>query len=370
MLFKDIIGQEELKRHLLRTASAGRISHAQLFLGPEGSGSLPLALAYAQYINCLNRLDHDSCGECASCRKYNKLIHPDLHFSFPFFSSSPTDHAALFLDQWRTAFLKNPYLNIDSWRAMLDGGNKQANINIAECHQIIQKLSLKAFEAKFKVLIMWLPEFMDRSGNALLKLIEEPPENTLFLLVTQNQEKILTTIVSRTQLVKVNPVNKASLAKMLVDQHRLTDERAMQIAYISNGNVQAALMLIGDDENNYFDLLVRWFRMCFGAKMLDLINLVEHEIAKLGRENQKSFLHYALNIMREVILFKEGATGLIHVPAAELSFIEKFSPLHETKQLERCVRLFEKTSYYIERNANPKILFLDVSLQMISLFKR
>src|SRR5690606_5589526 len=182
------------KAHLRQTVSDNRVSHAQLFLGPEGSGSLALAVAYAQYINCENKSIDDSCGRCTSCRKYQKLIHPDLHFSYPFFASGEKDIATNYLEEWRKAFLNNPYMSLDHWRHQLDAGNKQANINIAEAHDIIKKLSLKAFEAEYKVLIMWLPEYLHTQGNALLKLIEEPPAKTLFLLVAENQDKILNTI--------------------------------------------------------------------------------------------------------------------------------------------------------------------------------
>ncbi len=370
MLFRELVGQESAKNHLVRSARAGRVSHAQLFLGAEGSGALPLALAYAQYLNCEQPLEEDSCGECPSCRKYNKLIHPDLHFSYPFFSSSASDHAGLFLESWRKAFLDNPYLNLDIWRNYLEAGNKQANINIAECHHIIRKLSLKSFEGRYKVLIMWLPEFLDKSGNALLKLIEEPPERTLFLLVAENQDRLLTTLLSRTQLVKVNTPDLESVAAYLIRRNDVDEEKARQLAYLSEGNVNIALQLLQEGGSNYFDLLVRWLRLSFSHRILELMDLIDDELAKLGRENQKSFLHYALKVMREVVLFKEGASSLIHVPDAEMAFVKNFSPLYSVQKLAYCAQLFEKASYFIERNANPKILFLDVSLQLVTLFKR
>ena len=174
MQFRDIVGQAAVKQRLIETVRSGRVSHAQLFLGPEGSGSLALALAYAQYISCENPGADDSCGECASCRKYSKLIHPDLHFSYPFFAKHKEDTAQSFIAEWREAFLNNPYLDLEAWRNSLDAENKQANINIAECHQILQKLSLKPFEGEYKILIMWLPEYLDKEGNTLLKIIEEP----------------------------------------------------------------------------------------------------------------------------------------------------------------------------------------------------
>ena len=200
MQFKQIVGQDAIKQRLITSVKENRVSHAQLFLGPGGSGSLPLAVAYAQYLSCENKLEEDSCGECSSCRKYQKLMHPDLHFSYPFFAKHKEDTAITFIEQWREAFTTNPYLSLDTWRDYLDAENKQANINIAECHQIIKKLSFKPFESAYKILILWLPEYLDKEGNALLKIIEEPQPNTLFILVAQNQDQILNTILSRTQI--------------------------------------------------------------------------------------------------------------------------------------------------------------------------
>jgi len=369
MLFREICGQDTVKRHLLNTVQENRVSHAQLFLGPEGSGSLPLAVAYAQYLNCENRQPTDSCGECASCRKYNKLIHPDLHLSYPFFAKHKEDTAATYAEAWRKAFLSNPYMGIGYWRDQLDAENKQANINIAEAHHIIKKLSLKAFEAKYKVLIMWLPEYLDTQGNALLKLIEEPPENTLFLLVAENPDKILNTIISRTQLVKINRLDNASVGRYLADIHGLNERRANEIAFISNGNLQHAINLLGEDNNGYFDLMVRWLRYCVMDAGADIVKVCEEELSKLGRENQKSFLLYAMNMMRQAVLFKADMLQLIHLPGAELDFVQKFGGRYQLEQVEETVRLLDEAHYHIERNANPKILFLDLSLQLVLIFK-
>ncbi|MGV3763494.1 DNA polymerase III subunit [Parapedobacter sp.] len=369
MLFKEIGGQETVKRHLLNTVKESRVSHAQLFLGPEGSGSLPLAVAYAQYLNCENRQPTDSCGECASCRKYNKLIHPDLHLSYPFFAKHKEDTAATFAEVWRKAFLNNPYMGMGYWRDQLEAENKQANINIAEAHHIIKKLSLKAFEARYKVLIMWLPEYLETQGNALLKLIEEPPENTLFILVAENADKILNTIISRTQLVKINRLDNASVSRYLVDRHGVSEYQANEIAFISNGNLQQAINLLGEDNKGYFDLMVRWLRYCVMDAGADIIRTCEDELSKLGRENQKSFLLYAINMMRQAVLFKADMLQMIHLPAAELDFVQKFGQRYQLEQVEETVRLLEEAHYHIERNANPKILFLDLSLQLVLIFK-
>src|SRR5476651_2423071 len=248
MQFSTIIGQHDIKQRLINTVSDNRVSHAQLFLGPEGSGSLALAVAYAQYLSCEDKLPDDSCGVCSSCRKYQKLVHPDLHFSFPSFGTAK-ETASDFIEEWRRAFLENPALSLDIWRSYLDAGNKQANINIADCHQIIKRLSLKPFESAYKVLILWLPEFLDKQGNSLLKIIEEPQPNTLFLLVAQNQDQILSTILSRTQLIKIPALGYEDIKEHLITHHHQTEHAAAEIAYLSNGNLTDALVMLQQENN-------------------------------------------------------------------------------------------------------------------------
>ncbi len=370
MQFKEIVGHQSIKNHLINSVKNNRVSHAQLFLGPEGSGSLALALAYAQYINCEDRQEEDSCGHCASCRKYEKLIHPDLHFSYPFFAKGKEETATTYMDEWRKAFLTNPYLGLNYWREQLDSGNKQANINIAEAHDIIKKLSLKSFEAEYKVLIMWLPEYLDTQGNALLKLIEEPPAKTLFLLVAENQDKIINTVISRTQLVKINKLHHDEMNSYLIDERKLEPKRAKEISFIADGNIQEALNLIHQHgENETFSILVQWLRFIVTDNGKELIGLTEDKLSKLGRENQKSFLLYAINMMRQIILMQQGLRNLVFLQEEEFAFVEKFSGLFQFEQLEEAINILEKTHYGIERNGNAKILFLDLSLQLVLLFK-
>ncbi|QBQ39639.1 DNA polymerase III subunit delta' [Sphingobacterium psychroaquaticum] len=369
MHFKEIIGHQQVKDHLLQTVQDNRVSHAQLFLGPEGSGSLALALAYAQYINCENPSPTDSCGQCSACLKYQKLIHPDLHFSYPFFASGEKDVATVYVEEWRKAFLENPYLGLTNWRNQLDAGNKQANINIAEAHDIIKKLSLKSFEAEYKVLIMWLPEYLDVQGNALLKLIEEPPAKTLFLLVAENQDKILNTIISRTQLVKIFKLGHQDVKSFLIADKGLSEERAHEIAFIADGNIQTAIDLLEEDTNPYFNLLINWLRFVVTDAGLQLIRTSEEDLSKLGRENQKNFLIYAINMLRQIVLLQQGLHDLVLIQGQELDFVKKFSDNFQLEQLEAAIELLEKTHYKVERNANPKILFLDLSLQLVLIFK-
>ena len=365
MQFKEIVGQDAVKQRLLNTFRENRVSHAQLFLGPEGSGSLALAVAYAQYLSCEDKQSDDSCGVCSSCRKYQKLLHPDLHFSYPFFAKHKDDNALTFIEQWREAFLANPYLNLDTWRGYLEAENKQANINIAECHQIIKKLSLKPFESAYKILILWLPEYLDKEGNALLKIIEEPQPNTLFLLVAENQDQILNTILSRTQLVKIPALGFDDIKQYLIKNGQPV-QTAEEAAYLSNGNLTEALAMLQQDSNGYHATFVQWLRLCFSNKGLELIKLVDL-LAKLGRENQKNFLRYGISFLRECCLILAGGEELVHLPQQELDTARKMSTVMNNTQIEAISAELEKVHYHVERNGNPKILFLDVSLQIVKI---
>jgi DNA polymerase-3 subunit delta' len=369
MQFKEIIGQEKIKKQLVQTVAENRISHAQLFLSPAGSGALPLAIAYAQYINCLDKGVDDSCGVCSSCRKYERLIHPDLHFSYPFFTSTSVKVAVDVLDEWRTMVLNDPYFDMDIWRSKQDAANKQANINIAECHDIIKKLSYKAFEADTKVLIMWLPEYLDKAGNALLKLIEEPPENTLFILISQNQEQILTTILSRTQIVKIPKLTITEVSSYLENNFGLGENQAGEYSFLADGNLIEAKALANDKQADSSGIFTTWLRNGYSNKVPDLMEFTE-EAAKWGRENQKNFLRYGINYLRECCLIISGAEVLVKLPPLAFETAKKLSAHVLTLPMaEAIIAELEKAHYHIERNANPKILFLDVSLQLVKIIR-
>jgi len=364
MQFKHIIGQEAVKERLINTVKENRVSHAQLFLGPEGSGSLALAVAYAQYVSCEDKQPDDSCGICASCRKYQKLAHPDLHFSYPFFAKDKNDTALTFIEQWREALLANPYLSLDIWRSYLDAENKQANINIAECHQIIKKLSLKPFESIYKVIILWLPEYLDKEGNSLLKIIEEPQPNTLFLLVAQSQDQILNTILSRTQLVKIPALTYDDIKQELMENRHQTELSASEIAYLSNGNMTEALAMLNEETKSFHSLFVQWLRLCYSNKGLEIMPFVE-QVSKLGRENQKNFLKYGISFIRECCLIMSGADSLVHLLPGELDTAQKMTKVMNIASAQAISEELDTAHYHVERNANPKILFLDVSLQIV-----
>ena len=366
MQFKGIVGQQAVKQRLLNTVKENRVSHAQLFLGPEGSGSLALAVAYAQYLSCEDKQADDSCGVCSSCRKYEKYVHPDLHFSYPFFASDKNDTALSFIEQWREALLAHPYLSLDTWRGYLEAENKQANINIAECHQIIKKLSLKPFESAYKILILWLPEYLDKEGNTLLKIIEEPQPNTVFLLVAQNQDQILNTILSRTQLVKIPALTFQDVRNNLINEKGQPSQTAEEAAYLSNGNMAEALNMLQHETKSYHEAFLDWLRKCYSNKGLEMMKFVE-ALAKYGREGQKNFIRYGISYIREICLILSGAESLVHLPAAEKETAKKMAGVMSLDMAEAIDEVLEKAHYAVERNANPKILFLDVSLQIIKI---
>ncbi|RZK46163.1 MAG: hypothetical protein EOO87_24005, partial [Pedobacter sp.] len=329
----------------------------------------PLAIAYAQFINCSNKLANDSCGECSSCRKYEKYIHPDLHFSYPFFASASVKIATDVLGEWREMLSEDAYFDLDIWRSKLSADNKQANINIGECHDIIKKLSYKAFEAETKVLIMWLPEFLDKEGNALLKIIEEPPANTLFILVAQNQEQILSTILSRTQIVKIPKLSDEKIEDYLIHKASLSENQATEYSFLADGNLIAAKTLLKDTPNNNAGHFAEWLRMGFSNKVPAMIDFTE-DMAKWGRENQKNFLRYGINFLRECSLIISGADDLVKLPHQTLEVAKKLSQHVLTlPMVEALINELEQAHYHIERNANPKILFLDVSLQIVKIIK-
>jgi DNA polymerase-3 subunit delta' len=366
MQFKEIVGQQAVKQRLLNTVKENRVSHAQLFLGPEGSGSLALAVAYAQYLSCEDKQADDSCGVCSSCRKYEKYVHPDLHFSYPFFASDKNDTALSFIEQWREALLAHPYLSLDTWRGYLEAENKQANINIAECHQIIKKLSLKPFESAYKILILWLPEYLDKEGNTLLKIIEEPQPNTVFLLVAQNQDQILNTILSRTQLVKIPALGYNDVKAFLITEKEQPSQTAEEVAYLSSGNMAEALNMLQHETKSYHEAFLDWLRKCYSNKGLEMMKFVE-ALAKYGREGQKNFIRYGISYIREICLMLSGADNLVHLPAAEKETAKKMAGVMTLDMAEAIGEVLEKAHYAVERNANPKILFLDVSLQIIKI---
>ena len=364
MRFKEVIGQQKLKSDLIRAVLADKISHAQLFLGPEGSGSLALALAYAQYISCLDKQADDSCGKCSACTKYQKLIHPDLHFSYPFITKGSAETAVNYIKEWRNAIAENPFMGIEQWMEYLDAENKQPNINIAECHAIIQKLVLKSFEAEYKIILIWLPEYLGAAGNSLLKLIEEPPAKTLFILIAQNYEQILATILSRTQLVKIPKLADEELKAYLID-NGCPQEKAGRIAYLADGNIAAAQQLLAEDDDDLESLFIQWFRLCYGRKGVEINDWIEQVAnARFGRENQKSLLRFGLQVVRDCLMVNLDQTSIVKFESKHFE-LAKLANTINYENAPLIIKGFEQAIYHIERNANPKIMFLDLSIQMM-----
>ena len=377
MRFKDVIGQHALKEKLIQSVQEGRVSHAQLFWGIEGSGALPMALAYAQYLCCTQRLQDDSCGVCPACNKIQKLIHPDLHFAIPVNTTKEvtsdkkpvTEH---FLGQWREALLENPYITEQGWYEMLGMENKQGNISVQEATRIIERLNFKPYESEYKVMIIWLPERMNAAAaNRLLKLIEEPPTNTLFLLVSVFPDRIIKTILSRAMPVRVPPIDERSLAESLMLYRNLDEALALKMARLANGNYSEALRLAEneDEKTDYFEWFCQLMRSAFIADGLALMDWA-NEIASIGREQQKNFLLYAERLMRESLMLHYDIEKVVYLTKEEESFALKFSPFVHEKNVGEIYRQFNLAMAHIGQNGNAKIIFTDLAITMPRLLAR
>lgn len=372
MIFSDIPGLQSVKQKLNRSIESGKIAHAQLFAGPRGSANLSLALAYAALLNCTNRKEGDACGECPSCRKIHKSIHPDLHFVFPVCSAKNKTGKEVvsdtFIADWRNFISKNPYGGPVEWSEAFGGENKQLNISREESRNILKKLSLKSFEGEYKVMIIWLAEYMHPSAaNALLKLLEEPPEKTVFLLVTYDHEQIISTILSRVQLLKIRPFNKEEISNYLIEKHELNSERAIQIANMASGDLTQAIRLINEVEDDTQKLFQEWMRICFTNNKPLMVEGAEN-FSKATKINQKGLFQYGMSILRESLLIQNGVESS-HVTDSEKQFVRNFSKTLDLSKLEKIYNDLNTAYYHLERNGNTKIIYLDTSLQITSTFK-
>lgn len=348
-------------------ASSDRLPHALLLLGPQGCGKKTVALALAQYILCEDRSGGEACGKCHNCVKAGKNIHPDIHFSFPAIGANATSDQ--FINQWRSALDENPYFDVNDWLQRIGADNKQGNIPKEECVNIIRKLSLKTFEGNFKILIMWLPEYLGKEGNRLLKMIEEPPEKTIFILLAENQELILNTILSRCQIVQLNPLSDEAIVEGLVQRSITGKEAAEGIAHLADGNFNEALRLAADRENDNAALLLDWLRKCYKGNGIEMVQWAE-AIAEIGRENQKQFLRYGLHFFREYLILLLTENEAVRLQPKELETARNLTKVISFDQVDSIVRLFTDCAYFVERNANPKVLFLDTSIKMHRIIKR
>jgi DNA polymerase-3 subunit delta' len=394
MQFQSIIGQKETKEQLVQMVQHNRLSHALLFLGKEGSGALQIALAFAQYIVCqssaVNRQSsikepslfgepepaptnneqrttiNDSCGQCPACKKANDLIHPDIHFSYPVITKKPGEKpiSSDFIKKWREFIVQNPYGNVYDWLQFIGAENKQGNITANECNDIIRKLNLKSFESEYKILIMWMPEFLGKEGNKLLKLIEEPPPNTLFILVAENEDLVLPTILSRTQLVKIPLLTNMEVEAALELSQGVKIEKAQQIAAVAEGNYREALQLLQHAEDDWQAMLREWLNAIIKTGPVAQVKWID-ETAKMGREKQKQFLKYFIHLLEEAVRLRVIAPANGQPTTTdETDFALRLNKLCDLGQQEAIITELDRASYYIERNANAKMLFHALSIRL------
>lgn len=381
MQFAQVAGQTHLKNSLIEAVKEGRIPHTQLFAGAEGYGTFALALAYAQFVSCTNRqyyegrketeLMGDSCGKCPSCLKYSKLVHPDLHFVFPNTTTKKIDknnESSLFMEQFREFVLENDgYIDINSWLEYLKVDNKQGEINVRDAVSIVRDLTMTTYESLYKTMIIWCADRLRHDvAPKLLKILEEPYEGTLFLLITENTEAILPTILSRTQLVKILPIEDTAIEHYLIDTKHFDQQKAATIATNTDGNLIKALQYDAETNKEFTELFIKWIRIAFQyrSKASDLSVLVE-QIAKMGRETQKNFISHVSELFRECLMCNMGMQikgGLFRDENTE--FRNKFSKFVNTDNISGITHLLEQTRYHVSRNANSKILFFDLSLHL------
>lgn len=369
MLFKDVIGQAAIKQRLIQEVNEGRIPHAQLICGPEGVGKLPLALAYARYICCTNRTETDSCGICPSCVKLNKLVHPDVHFVFPVVKAARSDD---YIVEWRRMVLNNPYFTINHWLNEIAAENAQAIIYTKESDEITKKLSLKSSEGGYKITLLWLPEKMQLAcANKLLKLLEEPPQKTLFLLISEAPEMILPTILSRAQRFNVRQIEETSIAEALQTKYGIEQTQSLTLAHLANGNFIKALETIHLNEETqlFFDLFVNLMRLSYQRKIREM-KLWSEQVAAMGRERQKNFLSYCQRMTRENFVFNLQQKELSYMTLDEQHFATRFSPFVNERNVMGIMDELTGAQQHIEQNVNAKMVLFDFSLKMIVLLKQ
>lgn len=374
MYFKDIIGQEDIKKRLIHSAETGVVPHAQLFTEQGGAGAFPLALAYARYLNCTDRTERDSCGHCPSCLKYNELAHPDLHFVFPIVAKKEKKKEVCddYLTEWRSFLKDRPYFDLDAWLDYIDAGNSQALIYSKESDEIIRKLSLKIYEATYRILLVWLPEKLHPTcANKLLKIIEEPPQNTVILMVSEQPDLVLGTILSRAQRINVRGIQAGDMAAAMAARFHLTAEDAKHVAHLANGNYLKAIEAISVGEENRFYLeqfkgMMRnsWARNVRGMKeMADIL-------ASIGRERQKNFLAYCQHLIRENFIYRFQSPELNYMNIEESSFAVKFSPFINERNVIDIMDELAKAEIHVAQNVNAKMVFFDLALRLTVLIKK
>lgn len=381
MQFSEILGQEYIKSHLTKSASSGRIPHAQLFVGPEGSGTLPMAIAYAQYILCNNSGNENEGGNESCNLKFDNISHPDLHFIYPTVTtdSVKTKPKSIdFLTEWRTFIQENAYGGLFDWYRTLGVQNKQGEIRVEDAESILKSLALKSYEGGYKVIIIWMADKMNiASSNKLLKLLEEPTDKTLFILISENEEDIIQTIRSRCQVLHFNGLNENVIAQALVTKENIDPRTAKKVAHQAQGNFNKAMHLLHEDgeELPFEEWFVLWVRAAFRAKgnaaaINDLIQWSE-QIATLGRETQKKFLQFCIDMFRQALLLNYQTTSLVYMePKVEKFKLENFAPFVNGNNINDIFKELSDAIYHIERNGNAKIILTDLSIKLTRLIHK
>lgn len=366
MYFDDIAGQEAIKRRLTAMADEGRIAHALLFAGAEGTGALPLAIAFAQYINCTgSRSGGKACGQCPSCVKYDRLVHPDLHFVFPIITSGPESKCDDDLKAWRQQLAEQPYFGLKQWTERL-GGSKAAVIPVTAAQAVMEKLSLKTYEARYKVMIIWLPEKMNESAsNKLLKILEEPPAGTVFILVSEQTYSILPTILSRTQALRIPAIDDEAMAAELAARHHMEPDAARRTAHVAQGNMVKAIELAtgGGTADEYLELFMRLMRTCYTRKVPDIIALSD-DLARLSRDGLRNWLTYCLHMLRENFVAGLGESRISYMTDAEAAFSERFAAFVHIGNVEEMAREINLAIAQTEQNGNARIITTDLMLKL------
>lgn len=367
--FKDILGQEDAKRQLIQGAKTGKLAHALLLTGPSGSGKLPLALATARYLLCQHPGENDACGTCPSCTMMNRLAHPDLHFAFPIIKRKAGRDSVCddFLPQWREMLHRQLYVGLSQWMNVLDAGNQQPQIYVRESDEIQRKLSLKSNQGGYKIMLIWLPEKMNlECANKLLKLLEEPPRQTVFLLVSEDAASLLPTIISRTQRIHLGPLSEEVLADYLKQRYLLPPNDASDIAHRSGGSLLRTLenIQLSEEQRNSFELFINLMRTAYKRDIRTLKTWSE-QVAGMGRERQKSFLEYCQRMIRENFIYNFHQPDMNYLSPDENQFSSRFAPFINEKNIFSITALLEEAQQHVEQNANPKMIFFDLSLRMI-----
>ncbi len=372
MLFKEIIGQQEVKGKLLSLVREDRTPHAMMLFGPEGTGKLALAVAMTQYLACNDRQEDDSCGVCPSCIKFGKLVHPDLHFIVPVLKTGSMTAPPVSDDyavEWREALLADFYMTESQWYESLGAENKQGIINVKESENIIRKLGFKPYESDYRMVVIWLPEKMNQpAANKLLKLIEEPPEKTLILMVSEYTNKILPTILSRTQLFHVPPISGADLREGLMKLGQADQQQIEDAVLRANGNMSIALQTLRQDdvERQHFELFTELMRLSYARDIVQINGWVER-VAGMGRERQKQVIDYSLRLLRENFILHMENDSLNYMSAKESEFSRKFSPFIHEGNVHALAEAFTLAGNHIEANGNARIILMDLSIGVIRL---